>query len=286
MTRAEQVDYDQARFEEILEQLRPFLSSTGFDPARVTYIPLGASAGENVSKRSKGTPLDTWYSGPSLLEILDNLDPPTREVDAPLRMPLTNVFRGQTAIASGVAAAGRVLSGLVAVGDKLRVVPGDESATVRAIEQDNESVPWAVAGGSVTVYLAGIDEIHLAVGSLLCPPNQPVALSTNLVVQLLVFDPTYPILAGSVASLHHHSLDVPCTVTELISTIDKPGSNSAGTSAKTRKPRVLGKGATALVRITVQNPGLPVEVARKDLARVLLRMHGETIAAGMVTECS
>lgn len=251
----------------------------------MTFLPLGAAAGENVSRTSTGGVLGSWYSGPTLLAVLDSLDPPTREVDAPLRMPLTNVFRGQTAISSGLVAAGRVVSGLVAIGDRLLVVPGDETAMIRAIEQDGEGVPWAVAGSSVTVYLAGIDEIHLAVGSLLCPPNQPVPLSRNLLVQLLVFDPTYPILTGSVASLHHHSLDVPCTVTDLVATIDKGGTN-ARNGAKKRKPRVLGKGATAMVRITVQSPGLPVEVARKDLARVLLRMHGETVAAGMVVECN
>lgn len=131
---------------------------------------------------------------------------------------------------------------------------------------------------------------------MLCPPSQPIALSTNLLVQLLVFDPTYPILAGSVLSLHHHSLDLPCTIVDLVSTIEKPSSTSgtgaAGSTApgaagkKKRKPRVLGKGATALVRISVQSPGVPVEVNRKDLARVLLRLQGETVAAGVVVESS
>lgn len=120
-----------------------------------------------------------------------------------------------------------------------------------------------------------------SVGSVLCPPSDPVPLSTTLLVQLLVFDPTYPILTGSSASLHHHSLDVPCTITELVSSIDKSGSGKSG-----RKPRVLGKGATAMVKISVPSPGLPVEVNRKDLSRILLRMHGETVAAGNVTECT
>jgi elongation factor 1 alpha-like protein len=133
---------------------------------------------------------------------------------------------------------------------------------------------------------------------VLCPPSQPIALSTNLLVQLLVFDPTYPILAGSILSLHHHSLDLPCTIVDLVSTIEKPSSTSATGAAtstapgaaaagkKKRKPRVLGKGATALVRISVQSPGVPVEVNRKDLARVLLRLQGETVAAGVVVESS
>lgn len=135
------------------------------------------------------------------------------------------------------------------------------------------------------------DHPHHSVGSVLCPPSQPIALSTNLLVQLLVFDPTYPILAGSVLSLHHHSLDLPCTIVDLVSTIEKPSSTGAGSTAaaaggKKRKPRVLGKGATALVRISVQSPGVPVEVNRKDLARILLRLQGETVAAGVVVESS
>lgn len=300
VNKMDQSEWSQARYEEIVEQLRPFFAVSGFDASRITYVPVGGeSEGDNITRRSDNvkTLLSHWqgqYEGnkvPSLLDILDTLEPPVRDVQGPLRLPITNAFRGQTAIASGVAAAGRILSGLVAVGDRVRCVPGEEVATVRAIEQDSESIPWAVAGSSVTVYLAGIDEIHLAVGSILCPPSEPVVLCTNLTVQLLVFEPTYPILAGTVASLHHHSLDVPCTVTDLISTIDKSkitGSSTAGSKAslKPKKPRVLGKGATAVVKITVQAPGLPVEVQRKDLARVLLRMQGETIAAGVVTECS
>lgn len=156
------VDYEEERYEEIVSQLKPFLNSTGFDSSRVKFIPCGAAAGENISQRTPNGSLSQWYKDQALLEFLDTLNPPTREVTGPLRLPLTNVFRGQTAISSGVAAAGRVISGLIAVGDRIRVVPGDESATIRAIEQDGESVPWAVAGASVTAYLAGIDEIHLA----------------------------------------------------------------------------------------------------------------------------
>lgn len=76
-------------------------------------------------------------------------------------MPVTNVFRGQTAISSGVGASGRVVGGVITVGDKVRIVPGDETATVRAIEQDGETVPWAVAGSAITAYLAGIDMVFI-----------------------------------------------------------------------------------------------------------------------------
>jgi hypothetical protein len=44
---------------------------------------------------------------------------------------VTNVFRGQTAISAGVGASGRVVGGLLSVGDRVHIVPGDESAVIR-----------------------------------------------------------------------------------------------------------------------------------------------------------
>ena len=60
--------------------------------------------------------------------MTDGLEPPTRDLNAPLRFPVANVFRTPS---SAVAISGRVCSGLVQVGERLRVVPGDESALVK-----------------------------------------------------------------------------------------------------------------------------------------------------------
>lgn len=65
-------------------------------------------------------------------DVTDKVDVPERPYDSPLRIPLSNVFKGQTAIASGVAVSGRLCSGVVQIGDRLRAVPGDEVAHVRS----------------------------------------------------------------------------------------------------------------------------------------------------------
>ena len=62
----------------------------------------GGSVGENLAVREEGGDLSKWYDGPTLVEVLDKLEPPARLLDGPLRLPVTNVFKGQTAIASGV----------------------------------------------------------------------------------------------------------------------------------------------------------------------------------------
>lgn len=64
---------------------------------------------------------------------------PERPYETPLRIPVSNVFKGQTAIASGVAVSGRLCSGVVQVGDRVRAVPGDEVAMVRSEFLSNDT---------------------------------------------------------------------------------------------------------------------------------------------------
>ncbi|TKY89136.1 hypothetical protein EX895_001667 [Sporisorium graminicola] len=282
------VGYSHERYDEIVGKVKPFLISCGFDAGKIKFVPCGGSVGENLAVREEGGALSEWYSGPTLAEVLDALEPPARLLDAPLRLPVTNVFKGQTAIASGVAVSGRVVSGIVQIGDRLRPVPGDESGVVRAIEVDTESVPWAVAGANATVYLSGIDQIQISVGAVLCAPSAPIALCDSFLAQILVFEPTYPLVAGTSIELFHHSANIAANLTELVSILDK----TSGSVTK-KKPRVLTKGCTALVRVTVkaggmagQSSGIPLEDAKtnKEMARVLMRMNGETVAAGIVVE--
>lgn len=123
-------------------------------------------------------------------------------------------------MSSGVGVSGRLCSGVVQVGERLRVVPGDETAVVRsefrrhvsrisntqfeyllAIERDEETVPYASAGQNVNLYLAGIDPIHLNIGSVLCPLSDLVPLATKFTAQILVFDIAFPLIAGVPVSI-------------------------------------------------------------------------------------
>ena len=62
------------------------------------------------------------------MDIVDRLRPPQRDITSPLRFPISNVFKGQ---GSTTGVWGRVCGGLVQVGERLRVLPGDETAVVK-----------------------------------------------------------------------------------------------------------------------------------------------------------
>ncbi|KAF8528930.1 P-loop containing nucleoside triphosphate hydrolase protein [Hysterangium stoloniferum] len=288
VNKLDQVNWDDSRYTEIVEDLRPFLLQSGFLPSKTKFVPVSAMMGINLNKRAKES--IQWYEGPTLVDLIDQLDPPIRLLDAPLRIPISNVFKGQTSLSAGLGVSGRVCSGVVQVGERLRVLPGDESAIVRRKNHSHEAVPWAAAGANVTLYLSGIDPIHLSVGIVLCPQSDLVPLVTKFVAQVITFDMEIPITAGAIIELFHQSSNVPATISKLLATLDR----STATVIK-QHPRVLGKHVSAKIEVTLRSSSMnepasqamviPLETfeVNKDMGRILLRRGGETIAAGQIT---
>lgn len=89
--------------------------------------------GENLVERRTDA-LKAWYDGPTLIQLLDALSVPERSLEAPLRIPVANVFRGQASGPSGLGVSGRIESGTVQVGERLAVLPGDESGVVKSAQ--------------------------------------------------------------------------------------------------------------------------------------------------------
>ncbi|KAF9057447.1 EF Tu GTP binding domain-containing protein [Panaeolus papilionaceus] len=289
VNKLDQVNWSRARFDEICDELRPFLVQSGFHPSKSKFVPVGAYHGVNLvsSDGKEAADLREWYKGPTLSDLLDNLEPPTRDINTGLRLPISNVFKGQ---GSYLSISGRICSGLVQVGEKLRVLPGDETAVVKSIELEDEQVPWAMSGANVTLALTSIDPVNVLVGSVLCPPKDLVPLVTVFTARVIVFDIQVPITSGTTFELFHHSRDVPASALKLISTLDR----ATGQVTK-NNPRVLTKGTSAEIQIGLRGTQIgsssstnvrpiPLETFanNKDMGRILIRRGGETIAAGVV----
>ncbi|KAJ7499229.1 EF Tu GTP binding domain-containing protein [Mycena latifolia] len=284
INKLDQVQWEKDRYDEICALLRPFLVQSGFHPSKTKFVPVGAMLGVNLAtcEGDDAKQLLQWYMGPTLVDLLDKLEPPVRDVAAPVRIPISNIFKGQ---GSGTSVAGRLLSGVVQVGERLRILPGDETAIVKSIEVEEENVPWAAAGSNLTLALVSVDPIQLTIGSVLCPPADPVPLASAFTARIIIFDVQVPIISGAMVELFHHSRDVPATISKLLATLDR-------TSGKVVKsnPRVVTKASSAEVQITLRATGpssnarpIPLEpyAANKAMGRILIRREGETIAAGL-----
>ena len=71
--------WSKERYEEIQSQVKQYLLQQQFAPKRIRFVPLSGLTGENVKSRSDPT-LGAWYSGPTLLEAMDDFLPANRQI--------------------------------------------------------------------------------------------------------------------------------------------------------------------------------------------------------------
>ncbi|KAF9121855.1 HBS1-like protein [Mortierella sp. 14UC] len=293
------VGWSEARFQEIVAKLEQFLvKDASFKRSSLIFVPCSGFTGENLVRRSKpgqicngsavsDAPVDpsvasvvetfAWYKGPTLIQTIDKLDAPTRAVEKPFRMSVTDVFKGT----GGISTAGRLEAGHVQIGEAIMIMPGSEMAVVKNMEVNDEPTRWAAAGDSVLLTLSGIDLPQVSTGSVLCARDAPIPVTTHFAAQIVVFDVKIPITVGFPIIMHHQSHNEPGVISKLIATIDK------GTGEVVKKnPRHLGKNTTAMVEIRLNGRAIPLETFKdsKELGRVMLRKGGETVAAGIVTK--
>merc|ERR1712151_680946 len=84
------VNYSEKRYKEIKDELTTYLKKVGYNPAKIEFIPISGWEGDNMIESSDRMP---WYKGPFLLEALDNVNPPKRPTEKPLRLPLQDVYK-------------------------------------------------------------------------------------------------------------------------------------------------------------------------------------------------
>ncbi|KAJ8981286.1 hypothetical protein NQ317_004022 [Molorchus minor] len=271
------VSWSKERFDEIVKKLKGFLKQAGFKESDVTFVPCSGLSGQNLTSKPTENELVAWYDGPCLLEVIDNFRSPERPVSKPFRLSINDIFKGTGA---AFCVSGRVETGTLSVGDKVLLCPNRESAIVKSLAIEDVSKTIVFAGDQATVTLSGIEMQNVSVGNILCDPQYPVSVASKFQARIVVFNVTVPITKGFPVVLHHQSLVEPAVVRKLISQLNK----STGEVLK-KHPRFLGNNTSAIVEIQVSRPiALELYSECKELGRVMLRVGGVTIAAGLITK--
>ncbi len=148
------VQYDEARFQAVARDFDALLDTT-----HVHYVPVSALEGDNITTRSTRT---AWYDGPSLIELLETIEPQTAATAAPFRLPVQLVLRPGSDFRGY---AGRIASGAIAVGDVVSVYPSGRSTTVtRIVTRDGD---LARAEAPLSVVLTLRDELDISRGDVI-----------------------------------------------------------------------------------------------------------------------
>ncbi|XP_053693457.1 protein HBS1 [Sabethes cyaneus] len=271
------VSWSKDRFDEIVSKLKIFLKQAGFKDSDVVYVPCSGLTGQNLAKDPTDSELLKWYTGPTLLKVIDSFKTPERLIDKPFRMSVADIFKGT---GSGFCISGRIISGMICVNDKVSISPSKEQAVIKSISIDEVQHTTCFAGDQVSVTLANVEMANIAIGFLLGDIYNPIPLATRIRARIVVFNIKVPITMGYPVLLHHQSLIEPATICKLRAQLHK------GTGEVVKKnPRCLGNNSCALVDLEFQRPiGMERYADFKELGRIMLRVSGVTIAAGLVTD--
>jgi elongation factor 1-alpha len=266
------VDYGESRYKEVREEVIKLLKQVRFKSDDATFIPISAFEGDNVAEDSTEM---GWYDGPTLLEALNDLPEPEPPTDAPLRLPIQDVY---TISGIGTVPVGRIETGTMSPGDNVSFQPSDVGGEVKTIEMHHEEVDMAGPGDNVGFNVRGIGKDDIRRGDVCGPADDPPKVAETFQAQIVVMQHPSVITAGYTPVFHAHTAQVACT----IESIDKKIDPSSGEVAE-ENPDFIQSGDAAVVTVRPQKP-LSIEPSSEipELGSFAVRDMGQTIAAGKV----
>lgn len=170
------VDYSESVFEEFKANYLDFAQQLPTD-LDIKFVPLSALEGDNVATPSERM---DWYTGPTLLDVLETVNIINIREQQPMRFPVQYVnrpnldFRGY---------AGTLASGSVRVGQQVKVLPSGVESTISRIVTFDGDLQQAWAGEAITLVLA--DERDISRGDLLVDADETVQAVQNAKVDIV-----------------------------------------------------------------------------------------------------
>lgn len=171
------VHYNQMKFKKIEKDIKILMAE--FDYGTLQIIPVSATEGDNITKRSDKMP---WYQKGTLLAYLENVDVSQKDEIMAFSMPVQRVcrpnhnFRGFQ---------GQISSGEISVGDTVTVMPSREKAKVTQIFEGDQAVEHSGRGHAVTIQLD--TEIDISRGCVI-ERDYELSVGSMMAVSLLWMD--------------------------------------------------------------------------------------------------
>ena len=176
------VNYDKTIFEKICSDYNQVAKQLGLN--NVSYIPISALKGDNIVDLS---PQTNWYQGKSLLQHLEEVEISSDINLKDARFQVQLVIRPQTEVLHDYRGyAGKVISGVYRVGDKITILPSREQSTIRKIETGGQEVVKVFAPQPAVIHLA--DDIDISRGDMIVLTQNLPSVATEANVLLCWMD--------------------------------------------------------------------------------------------------
>lgn len=144
------VEYCKKRYDSIVSQLKLYLENVGYASKNIFFLPISGFTGENlISTKELNPKLSEWYSGPSFLDLLDELKVPKRDTKSPLCACVSGHYKENSAFIVV-----KVEQGKMSIGDTVLCLPENKAFDILDIEGEQEEgskLVQAKAGDNVRI---------------------------------------------------------------------------------------------------------------------------------------
>ncbi|MCI4396587.1 MAG: translation elongation factor EF-1 subunit alpha [Thermoprotei archaeon] len=266
--------YSQERYKQVVDILTKFMKGLGYDTSKMQFIPISGWMGDNLIERSPNMP---WYTGPTLVEALDQLQIPPKPLDKPLRIPIQAVY----AISGiGTVPVGRVETGVLKKGDRIVFMPPAVVGEVRSIEMHHTQVEKAEPGDNIGFNVRGVTKTDIKRGDVAGHLTNPPTVAKEFVARVFIYQHPSAITKGYTPVIHAHTASISAKIVEIISKLDP----RTGKEAE-KNPQMIKTGDAAMIRFApIKQMVIEKFNEFPPLGRFAMRDMGKTIGIGIVID--
>jgi bifunctional enzyme CysN/CysC/sulfate adenylyltransferase subunit 1 len=185
------IGYDERVFNAIRDEYAAYLETLKVKP--LAFVPVSAREGKNITRLAPEMP---WYSGKTVLEILDSFrNLPSGEALF-FAMPVQDVYRFSGDNDERRIYAGSIVSGRASIGDAVTFLPSNKTARIKNIEVWNAAPKRSAAALEAAGFTLD-EEIYVKRGEVMVKSaeNAPVKVASLLRANLIWLG-TRPLEAG------------------------------------------------------------------------------------------
>ncbi|MCH7411534.1 GTP-binding protein [Belliella sp. DSM 111904] len=192
------VDYDEEVYLKIRSDFEALVEKSDFSADQITFIPISALKGENVSQKSV---MMSWYVGNTLLDHLEVLEPSDLQESSTARFPVQFVIRPKTeAYHDFRGFAGKVYGGNLKKGDLITVLPSFTESKIKSIHFFENEIEEAIAGSAVTITLE--NEVNVSRGDMIVRSSELPKSEKSIIATICQVN-NKPLRVGDKYTLQH-----------------------------------------------------------------------------------
>lgn len=266
VNKMDRVDFSQARFQEISDEISAHLIGLGVAPTAV--IPISARDGDGVAEL---TPNIAWYKGPTVVGALDALTPARALDELPLRLPVQAI----TKFDDRRIVAGRIESGQLGTGDEIVIMPSGKIAKVKSVESWPQTPLTHRQGAGRSVGITLDRELFLERGDIISHVNAAPRDTRRLRARIFWLHDA-PLTSGASVLVRLGTMESRATIVAIDKAVD-PGELESVSAAEIARNHV-GEIDIALAKPVATD----AYTDNPRIGRLVIEVNGRIAGGGLV----